>query len=260
MFKIFKYSLYDMIRNRWLFYYMGFFLILTSALLILSNDFTQVLITLTNIILALTPLIGIIFGVIYYYNTKEFIELLLTQPVDRKAVFSGVYFGLAVSLSLSLASGVGIPLILFGVLNSSVLVNYIVLIVLSIVLSIVFSLFSFIISIKFDNKVKGFGIAICLWLFFALLYDGIFLIILMLFKAYPLDNLSIVLSMLNPIGLARVLIIIQLDISAMMGYSGAVIKNFFGSSLGSMLITLVLVLWITIPYYYMIRLSKAKDF
>ena len=260
MIKIFKYSLYDMIRNRWMFYYMGFFLILTTALLFLSSELTQVIVTLTNIILAITPLIGILFGIIYYYNSKEFIELLLTQPVTRRSVFAGVYLGLASSLGLSLFIGVSLPLLFYGILASELLGSYLTLIFLSILLSIIFSIIAFIIAIKFDNKVRGFGTAICLWLFFALLYDGIFLILLIFFKEYPLDNLTIALSMLNPIGLARTLIILQLDISAMMGYSGAVIKKFLGSSTGSFMISTVLLIWTCLPMYLMLRRSDKKDF
>ena len=151
-------------------------------------------------------------------------------------------------------------MLFFGILTSALFTNYLILISLSIILSVIFSLLAFIIAIKFDNKVKGFGLAICLWLFFALLYDGIFLILLMLFKAYPLDNLTIGLSLFNPIGLARILIILQLDISAMMGYSGAVIKSFIGSAKGSMLISFVLFLWVSIPFYLMLRQSRKKDF
>ncbi len=37
------------------------------------------------------------------------------------------------------------------------------------------------------------------------------------------------LSALNPIDLSRILILLQLDVSAMMGYTGAVFKDFFGT-------------------------------
>lgn len=260
MWKIFKYSFYDMIRNRWMFIYMGLFFLLTSALLILSNDLTKVIVTLTNIILALTPLIGMLFGVMYYYSTKEFVELLLTQSISRKAVFSGVYLGLAVSLSLSLLIGVSIPMLFFGILSSSMVPNFIVLMLMSILLSVIFSMLAFLIAIRHEDKIKGFGSAIFTWLFFALIYDGIFLLLLMLFKEYPLEKLTIGLTLLNPIGLARILIILKLDISAMMGYSGAVLEKFFGSGLGAAVILFTLALWVILPGLYMLRLASKKDF
>jgi len=111
MLKILKYSFYEMIRSRWVFIYSGFYLIATMALLLLSNDLSKVLISLTNIIIVLTPLIGILFGTMYYYNSKEFIQLLMAQALSRWSIFIGMYLGLAIALCLSIFIGVGVPLI-----------------------------------------------------------------------------------------------------------------------------------------------------
>jgi len=260
MFKIFKYSFFDMFRNRWMFIYMAFYLLLTSALLMLSSDFTKVLISLTNVILMLTPLIGMLFGTMYYYSSKEFIELLLAQPLSRKAVFTGTYLGLAFSLSMSLLIGVSLPLLLFGIASTPAFSTFIVLMGMAIVLSVVFSLLAFLIAIRFDDKIKGFGMAIFAWLFFAIIYDGIFLLLLLVFKEYPLEKMTIGLTLFNPIDLARILIILKLDISAMMGYTGAVLQKFFGSSWGAFIIITTLTLWIAIPFLGVLRLSAKKNF
>ena len=249
-----------MIRNRWIFIYMGFFMLLTLALLFLSNDLDKVVISLTNVILVLTPLIGILFGSMYYYNSKEFIEMLLAQPLSRKAIFSGMYLGLAASLSISLVAGVTIPLLFYGIFTSSILSTYLVLIGMAIVLSMIFSLIGFLIAIRNENKVKGFGVAIFAWLFFAIIYDGIFLLLLLVFKDYPLENLTIGLTAFNPIDLARILILLKLDVSAMMGYTGAVLQKFLGSAIGSIFIIAVLLVWIVLPYFGMLRMSGKKDF
>ncbi len=260
MLKIFKYSFYDMIRNRWLFFYTGFFLIVTTALLFLSADPTKIIITLTNVILGITPLVGMLSGLMYFYNSREFAELLLTQPVSRNTVFTGIYLGIAASLTLSVCAGIIIPLLFYNIFSSDLLGEFLVLIGMAMTLSIIFSLIAFLIAIQFGEKIKGFGVAIFTWLFFALIYDGLFLILLMFFKAYPLEKLSIALTLLNPIGLARILIILKLDISAMMGYSGAVLEKFFGSGLGSAIIVLTLFAWIAIPAMGMLRISAKKDF
>jgi Cu-processing system permease protein len=260
MYKIFKYSFYDMIRNRWMFVYTGFFLLLTFALLVLSGDLTKVIVSLTNIILVLTPLIGMLFGIMYYYSSREFVELLLAQPLSRKSVFSGIYLGLGVSLSLSLLIGVSLPMLIFGILTSPALPTFMVLLGMAMVLSVIFSILAFLIAIRHDDKIKGFGVAIFTWLFFAIIYDGIFLLLLMLFKEYPLEKLTIGLTLFNPIDLARILIILKLDISAMMGYTGAVLQKFFGSGLGAIMILMVLALWIILPFWAMLKLASKKNF
>jgi len=260
MFQIFKYSFFDMIRNRWIFVYMGFFLLLTMALFLLSNDLTKVIVSMSNIMLYLTPLVGILFGSMYYYYSEEFLELLLAQPLSRKAVFSGLYLGIAASLSFSLIIGVGIPMLAFGAMSAPEFPTVLLLLFLSIILSIIFSILSFIIALKFKNSIKGFGFSIFTWLFFAIIYDGIFLLILLVFKEYPLEKTTLGLTIFNPIDLSRILLLMNLDASAMMGYTGAVLQKFLGSSLGAIVILLVLCLWVLIPFYLILRIAKKKDF
>jgi len=127
-------------------------------------------------------------------------------------------------------------------------------------LSIIFSLLAFLIAVKFDNKVKGLSIAVLLWLFFAIIYDGLVLLTLLVLKDYPLDKLTISLMLANPIDLARILILLKLDISAMMGYTGAVLSKFIGKSLGSLLIALSLLLWTLIPMGILRKILNSKDF
>ncbi len=91
MFKILRYSFYDLMRSRWSYVYFAFYLALGFVLLFLNNDINKAIITLLNIIIVLTPLIGTIFGVMYYYNSKEFTELLLAQPINRSKIFMGQY-------------------------------------------------------------------------------------------------------------------------------------------------------------------------
>src|SRR5690606_10409399 len=87
MLKILKYSFYDLSRSRWSYVYFLFYLMLGFVLLFLNNDLSGAIITLMNVIIILIPLIGTIFGVMYYYNSKEFTELLLAQPVKRIHIF-----------------------------------------------------------------------------------------------------------------------------------------------------------------------------
>ena len=94
MLKILKYSFYDLMRSRWSYVYFLFYLLLGFVLLFLNNDVNKAVITLMNIIIVLTPLIGTIFGVMYYYNSREFTELLLAQPINRKKIFPLLFFKL----------------------------------------------------------------------------------------------------------------------------------------------------------------------
>jgi len=260
MLKILKYSFYDLMRSRWSYVYFLFYLALGFVLLFLNNDVSKAVITLMNIIIVLVPLIGTIFGVMYFYNSKEFTELLLAQPIRRSSIFLGQYLGVAGSLTLSLILGLGIPFVLYGLLNSNAIFDFSLLLVVGAFLTLIFTALSFNIALSNENKIKGFGYAVLLWLFLAVIYDGLFLMSLILFEEYPLDNFSLFATMLNPIDLSRTLILLKLDISALLGYTGAVFKSFFGTGLGLLISMVMLTLWTVLPIFRLIHRSKKKDF
>ena len=260
MLKILKYSFYDLMRSRWSYVYFLFYLLLGIVLLFLNNDLSKAVITLMNVIIILVPLIGTIFGVMYYYSSREFTELLLAQPVKRSSIFLGQYFGVALSLSLSLIIGLGLPFVFYGIFKSGAIWDFSLLLITGTFLTLIFTALAFIIALANENKIKGFGYAILLWLFMAVIYDGLFLMSLMYFENYPLDKFSLLATMLNPIDLSRVLILLKLDISALLGYTGAVFQRFFGTSLGLVISSGILLLWVVIPIGIIYRMIKRKDF
>lgn len=247
-------------RSRWSYVYFFFYLLLGVVLLFLNNDLSKAVITLMNVIIILVPLIGTIFGVMYYYNSKEFTELLLAQPVRRRSIFLGQYLGVAVSLSLSLIIGLGLPFIFYGLFQSAAIWDFSLLLLTGTFLTFIFSALAFNIALYNENKIKGFSYAILLWLFLAVIYDGLFLMSLVLFEDYPLDKLSLIATMFNPIDLSRILILLKLDISALMGYTGAVFQKFFGTNLGLITSLSVLSLWVILPVFNLNRKSGKKDF
>ena len=260
MLKILKYCFYDLMRSRWSYVYFAFYLLLGIVLLFLNNDLSKAVITLMNVILVLVPLIGTIFGVMYYYNSKEFTELLLAQPLNRTSIFLGQYLGVAISLSFSLILGLGIPFIFYGLFESNAIWDFSLLLITGAFLTFIFVALAFNIALSNENKIKGFGYAILMWLFLAVIYDGLFLISLIVFEDYPLDTLSLVGSMLNPIDLSRTLILLKLDISALLGYTGAVFKRFFGTNFGLTISFIILILWVILPVLRIVYKSKRKDF
>jgi Cu-processing system permease protein len=260
MLKILKYSFYDLMRSRWSYVYFLFYLLLGVVLLFLNNDLSKAVITLMNVIIILVPLIGTIFGVMYYYNSREFTELLLAQPVKRSSIFLGQYFGVATSLSMSLVIGLGMPFVFYGIFNSSAIWDFTLLLVTGAFLTFIFTALAFVIALSNENRIKGFGYAILLWLFMAVIYDGLFLMSLLYFEDYPLDKFSLVATMLNPVDLSRVLILLKLDISALLGYTGAVFQQFFGTNFGLILSFVMLVFWVIIPTFFIWRIAKRKDF
>ena len=154
MLKILKYSFYDLIRSRWSYVYFLFYLLMGFVLLFLNNDLSKAVITLMNIIIVLVPLIGTIFGIMYYYNSKEFTELLLAQPIKRSSIFMGQYLGVALSLSMSLVIGLGIPFLVYGINTSVAIWDFGLLLVSGSMLTLIFTSLAFVIALKNENKIK----------------------------------------------------------------------------------------------------------
>ena len=240
--------------------YFLFYLSLGFVLLFLNNDLSKAVITLMNVIIVLVPLISTIFGVMYFYNSKEFTELLLAQPLKRSSIFLGQYLGVAGSLMMSLVLGLGLPFIIYGLFRSDAIWDFSLLLITGTFLTLIFAALAFNIAISNENKIKGFGYAVLLWLFLAVIYDGLFLMSLILFEEYPLDSFSLAATMFNPIDLSRTLILLKLDISALLGYTGAIFKQFFGTDKGLIVSILVLILWTVLPIWRLSYKAKRKDF
>ncbi len=260
MLKIFKYSFFDVLRSRWTIIYFLFFLISTLSLLYLSNSLSKAIASLMNVALAIIPLISIVFGVMHYYNSRDFIDLLLSQPIKRKDVFLGQFSGLASSLSASFFLGTIIPFAIYGVFVSGEIWDFGILAVAGLFLTFIFVALSFFISMINEDKIKGFGFAILIWLFLSVLYDGLILLFFVSFSDYPLETPSILFTILNPIDLSRVLILLKLDISALMGFTGAVFNQFFGTSSGMLVSFLSLIFWLTLLLWGIRHISQKKDF
>ena len=258
--KILKYSFFDLTRSLWGYLYMAFYLVSTLALLSLSHDLARAIVSLMNIIIIITPLVSMVLGTMYYYNSREFAELLLAQPIRRRSVFLGQYLGLSMSMSLSFVLGMGLPFIFYGVFVSGQIWNFATLLLVGVLLTMIFTALAFLIASNFENKIKGFGIAILTWLLLAVVYDGIFLLGMVLFEAYPLEKAALAATLFNPIDLSRILIMLKLDISSLMGYTGALFQKFFGSAWGISVVLACLMLWVMVPVGLFTRLIRQKDF
>ena len=260
MWKILKYSFTDLFRSKWNFIYFIFFLLVSQGMIYFSGNLAKSAAGMMNIILFLCSLIGVMFGSIYYYNSREFIQLLLAQPLKRSSIFIGHYMGMTLSLVTAFVLGTGIPFALNGIFMTEYAMNFLYLLLSGAFLTSIFAAISYLISLKSENRLAGFGISILAWLFMAVIYDGLFMASLIVFDDYPLDTYSLIASMLNPIDITRIMIVLKLDISALMGYTGAIFKQFFGSPLGISVSLSVLVLWCLLPVFFIRNVAMKKDF
>ncbi len=253
--KILKYIFLDLIRSRFILTYTVILFLISLFINYVSDSPQKTAASLLNVVLIIIPLVSMIFSSIHYYNSKEFMEFLLTQPVARSEIFRCEYLAVSLALCFAFIAGIGSIVILSGMSGAMIY-----LMISGLFLTFIFTGGAFLIASLVTDKVRGIGIAILMWLYFSVMFDGFVLMIFYLFRDYPLNNFIIGLTMLNPIDLSRILILMQLDISALMGFSGATFKNFFGQFYGKIISLLLMLIWIFIPLFLSQRIFKKKNF
>ena len=252
--KIIKYVMLDILRSKIIIGYTLFLLLVSLSVFNLEDNASKGLASLLNILLIIVPLISIIFSTIYIYNSAEFIELLVSQPLKRSTLWMSEFIGLSSAMSFAYFIGAGIPILLYQ--PDAVGLT---MIGTGILLSIIFVSIALLASVKTRDKAKGIGVAILLWFYFSIIFDGIVLFILFQFQDYPMEKPMLIFTALNPIDLSRILILLKMDISALMGYTGAVFKDFFGTVTGAVIALSTLLLWVAAPCWLSVRSFVKKD-
>ncbi|MFN3300864.1 MAG: ABC transporter permease subunit, partial [Sediminibacterium sp.] len=162
--KIVKFILLDILKNKIVVLYTLLLAVFSWSAFGMEDNSTKGILTLLNLILLTVPLIAILFSTIYIYNSSEFIELLLSQPIKRKKIWSSMFVGLITSFILAFTIGAGIPLLIYAPTNVGLM-----MFAIGIIISAVFVSLAFLSSILTRDKAKGIGIAVLLWMYFALL-------------------------------------------------------------------------------------------
>lgn len=259
-FKLSRYQLRDLMRSKWLIAYSAFFFLVTFTLFRFAGDSSKVVVSLMNIVLIIIPLVSTMLGTTYYYGSREFVELMLAQPIKRGSLFTGMCLGVSIPLVISFLVGVGGAFLVCGSAAGQDLEAFLTLLLVGGVLTFVFVALAFLVSVLNNDKARGLGISLLFWLLFSVIYDGLVLLAVVLFSDYPLEMPLLALSVLNPIDLARVLILLKFDVSALMGYTGAVFQKFFGSSLGMVVSLASLAGWSLITFLLGRSCFARKDF
>ncbi|MDP1815165.1 MAG: ABC transporter permease subunit [Leadbetterella sp.] len=252
--KTIKYVVYDIIRNRFVIGYTILLLLLSISFFWFESDPNKGLLSLLNIILMVIPLVSVIFSTIHFYNSYEFIELLSAQPMSRRTIYFSQFLGLCFSLGMAFLIGVGLPTLIFdGSMRGLTLVSGGLLITLT------FVAIAFLASVITKDKAKAIGVALAVWFYLCILYDGMVLMVLVNMADHPMEKASLLFSALNPMDLARILVLMQLDVSALMGITGAVFQNFFSSTWGVFISFVLLLLWVITPVFFGYRIFSKKD-
>lgn len=233
---------------------------MAQSLFMFESEGDKVLLSLFNFILLVVPIISLFYGITFLNNEKAFIELLLSQPIKRKSIFNGIFNGLAGTLILSLIVGVGLPLILNSRSSNISYGLLTIFIFVSILLTVVFTAIASFGAFRFADRAKGLIFVITFWLATFIIYDALFLLVSYLLQDYPAEKIMIGLVMLNPVDVARIIIVLQFDIAALLGYSAAIYQQTFGSIWALLILFALLISWCAVPFYIARRRFCKSDF
>jgi len=247
-------TLIDNLRSKVLLAYLLLLAALCFSSLMLETNDSKAALTIMSLMLLTVPLVALLYTAIYLYNSREYIVMLLTQPLQRRVLWCGLYAGVSGALVLAFVLGVGVPALIYLPISTALR-----LVVTGIAVTLVFTSLAFLVVSIADDKARGIGICLIIWLVSAMIWDALLLYVLMAFGEWPIEKGIMALLMLNPLDLARFQVIIGLDALAMMGYSGAMFANFLGKTLGIIVSAAVMLLWIVLPFVWSCRRFARKD-
>lgn len=254
MWKISKYVVYDIIRNKTVISYAAFLFAVCLCLFLMDTDASRSISSVMSILLITVPLVSIVFSTVFFYNSYEFIELLVTQPLKRSHILLANYIGVSTSLVIAFLAGVAVPVVIYAPGPTGA-----VLIITGVALSLIFASLAFLAAVCTRDKAKGIGAALLLWFYFSVLYDGLILVILFFFNDYPLEKPILFITALNPVDLGRIWIMMKMDISALMGYTGALYQTIFTSLAGTLYTLCLLAAWTLVPLLMAVRIFRRKN-
>lgn len=250
----------EAIRGRWL---IGISLLLAAAgelLLRFSGGGATTLVSLVDVALIATPLVGLVAGTVHVHHARDLTELLLAQPVSRRRLFLGLYLGSAAPLAVALSLGLLGPFLWHGMLGGELGARMVPVVVATVGLSFISTALAFLIALRIDDRVRALGVALAAWLAAAVVWDGVILLVAMIFGDRSVEGVFLGLLALNPIDLARVLLLLGTDAAALLGYTGAVLQHVLGTNVGRAALVTMLCLWLVAPLAIAARAFQRKNF
>jgi Cu-processing system permease protein len=222
-------------------------LALTEIVLRLTGSAPRAVSALLNLVLLVVPLVTMMAGIISWHASREFNELLLTQPVRRTSLFTALYFALVLPLAGAFALGMLLPLAWHRAVDAASAMLILTTVGSGVALTFVFGGLALLVGIRVEDRLRGVMTGLMAWLLLTVGYDALVLIVATTFADYPLERPMLALMLFNPVDLARSAIVLHSDAAALMGYTGAVMSRFLGSTLGTMLAAAGLLAWIVVP-------------
>ena len=257
-------------RNKWVASFAGIFAFIAFFIsyfgMVTSGysgfqDFARTSTSLINLVGFILPLFALVLGTFSFISNKEYLELMVSQPISRYQVILGKYFGLLLTMLSATLIGFAIPGIVISLtIGVEGALSYALVILFSILLTIIFTGCAVLISQIVKRQQIALGITIGVWIFFEVIYGLIILGTTLYFTPVFLKHALIFELLLNPIDIYRVLSLLAVGGAEFFGPAGASLIKLTGSEWIAVLSGLLgMVAWSVIPIIASIKIFSRQN-
>ncbi len=257
-------------RNKWVASFAGIFAFIAFFIsyfgMVTSGysgfqDFARTSTSLINLVGFILPLFALVLGTFSFISNKEYLELMVSQPISRYQVILGKYFGLLLTMLSATLIGFAIPGIVISLtIGVEGALSYALVILFSILLTIIFTGCAILISQIAKRQQIALGITIGVWMFFEVIYGLIILGTTLYFTPVFLKHALIIELLFNPIDIYRVLSLLAVGGAEFFGPAGASLIKLTGSEWIAVLSgVLGMVAWSVIPIIASIKIFSRQN-
>lgn len=257
-------------RNRWVISFACLFAILTMLVAYFGmvtsgysgfQDFTRTAASLVNLGGFLVPLLALLLGVFSFLTNREYLEIMVTQPVSRSRVLLGKYLGLVLTVVTASAVGFGLPGVVIAlVIGVDGAQRYLLVVLYSLLLAVVFTGLSVLIALVVRRRQIAIGIALAVWVFYELVYGVLMLATTLYLPAVMLKTTLLVGLLGNPVDIVRVLSLLQVGGPHLFGPAGATLIKLAGSGTIAAVVGLAaLGVWVVLPLLVAMKVFERQN-
>jgi ABC-type transport system involved in multi-copper enzyme maturation permease subunit len=265
-------ELAEALRSRWVLLCGGLFALLAMALATAGMasvglrgvaGFSRTAISLLNLVLYLVPLLALLLSITSMAAEREEggLEVLLAQPIARRALVLGKFAGLGAALAIALLGGFGAAGLLIAIAGADMAAGgYLLLVLRSLGLGLAFISMGLWLASASASRLRALTWGLLLWFASVLLYDLLVVGATALFGGAALKGALGLLLVANPVDLTRIAVLIQLGGVDSFGLTAQALIGFLRGPAGSALLALALLAWIVAPLLGAVRAFDRRDF
>ena len=252
--KLITYVYYDLLKSMWVLATIFFYTLVVYFLTKFGKSEGKITVSYSNLSSLSLSLFSLLLSTTYLYSKRNFLEFVLAQPVKRSVFLLSIVLSLSLSLSFSYILGSLIPFYYFVGYSAGFLKG----VFLNLFLVPLFVSLGVLSFLLIEDKVKGLGFSLFLWLFFCTIYDALLLYAMVVLSEYPLERLFLALTLLNPLDLLRLTVLMDVGLYELMGFVGKWLAEYlkdlwFLSAFLSLFYT-------TLILFINLRIFKRRDF